>query len=170
MRRNRPPLATLALATLVLGAALTACGGPTFRDEDVQTGCGSDHPRVGFAAELATRYHGVRGTVRAVDDCTLVIEGFHYDGGGLDVRVMGVAAGTDFADGQILTDDILGQSFAGETLTIPLPNGLTLDDIEEVSVWCLVAGVSFGDGELRAPATTEPPEGDADQPPSSSNR
>ena len=31
-----------------------------------------------------------------------------------------------------------------------LPNEVTLDDFEHLSVWCVAAGVSFGDGRLKS--------------------
>jgi len=41
--------------------------------------------------------------------------------------------------------------YAGETITARLPGSMTLDDLDGVSVWCVPAGVSFGDGLFAAP-------------------
>ena len=46
-----------------------------------------------------------------------------------------------------MTDDILGMSFDGTgTLVATVPEGKTLDDVDGISIWCVAARVSFGDG------------------------
>lgn len=146
---TRTPHAPLLALTLSLVTALCACGSEPggFNPDDVQTGCDATHAKVGHAAELSNLFHEVSGTVVVVDDCTLEIRDFHYDGGGLDVRVTG-AVGGDFENGIDLSENILSEVYEGETLTLSLPSGTSLDDFDQLSIWCLAAGVSFGDGEL----------------------
>ena len=141
MRRN----IAASLLLLIVGA----CGGPTFNENDVQIDCEATHPKVGYTAELETHQHDVSGTVHVIDDCTLEIRNFHFDGGGVDVRVIG-STDTDFENGYTLSENLLRDAYSGETLTVSLPNGVTLDDFEHLSVWCTAAGVSFGDGQLEA--------------------
>lgn len=107
--------------------------------------CGATDPRIGQTAELVQRFHGVRGTARIVDDCTIVIENFTYDGGGLDVRVYGGTA-PDFPDGVILSQPIGQRRYNGETLTVPLPGDRTLDDVPSIAIWCITVAENFGYG------------------------
>ena len=112
------------------------------------TECGSTHALVGRTATFTTRFHGVSGTARVVDDCTIAIEGFEYDGRGIDVRVY-AGLGGNFDAGFPISDDLVrGAAYAGETLTLALPAGRTLDDLDSLSVWCVDVGVSFGDARF----------------------
>ena len=125
----------------------SACGAGTDDSAPQAQGeCGSAHAKVGQRAALTRRAHGVSGTVEVVDDCTLVVRGFTYDGGGLEVRFYGATAGTDFRNGTNLTRNILGERFNGEDFTIKLPVGVTLDQVDKVSVWCVPAKEEFGSG------------------------
>lgn len=145
----RPPALTALL--LAVGSTL-ACGqgGPdaAFDPEDVQTGCDAEHPRAGWTAELETHHHNVSGHLVAVDDCTLELRDFTYDGGGIDVRLVGAHNG-DFENGIALSMNLLGEPASGGSLIFPLPTGVTLDDFDDLSIWCVAAGVSFGDGTLQ---------------------
>lgn len=108
--------------------------------------CGSTHPLVGQTATLSTRSHGVSGTARVVDDCTIEIDDFVYDGNGIDVRVYG-GRGGDYDAGFAMSGDLLRRGgYEGETVQANLPEGLTLDDLDGVSIWCVAVGTSFGDG------------------------
>lgn len=112
-------------------------------------GCGQDDPRVGQRATLRTLFHGVAGTARIENNCTIVIENFFYDGGGLDVRVYGSSDGT-FDDGVILSRDLRRfGGYRGETLRIALPDDITLERVRHIAIWCIVADVNFGSGSFR---------------------
>jgi hypothetical protein len=138
----------VALTALALTLSLTACGEQDYERDPLQTGCGATHPKVGFAAALETHHHNVSGTVVAVDDCTLEIRDFTYDGGGVDVRLTG-ARGEAYASGITLSDNMLGEPADGETRSFSLPEGITLDDFDHLSIWCVLAAESFGDGQLK---------------------
>jgi mono/diheme cytochrome c family protein len=110
------------------------------------SGCEATHPRVGQTATLSMDFHRTTGTARIVDDCTIVIEDFGYDGTGIDVRFYG-ALGRDYDAGFPISEDLLRSGgYSGETLTLTLPEGRTLDDMDSISLWCVDVGVSFGDG------------------------
>jgi len=49
------------------------------------SGCSSDHPLVGATADFTTRFHDVVGTVTVLDDCSLEVTNFGYDGLGPNV-------------------------------------------------------------------------------------
>jgi hypothetical protein len=73
--------------------------------------------RAGWIADPSTVSHGVDGTVRILDNQTLRVENFDYDGGTVDldnyagISVWCVAAGVSFGSGSF-------QAPAGPTLTL----------------------------------------------------
>ncbi|MBP7937022.1 MAG: DM13 domain-containing protein [Phycisphaerae bacterium] len=147
---------------LGLLAVLVCVGACSQALQPAQSHCGSDDPRVGYIAELKNRFiHGVSGTARIVDNCTIVIEDFTFDGLGVPPAVVGIKD-NDFAHPVVLLDNIfrLG-GYHNETLTVPLPEGVTLDDVPRISISC-VAGTklfgngNFGDGVFHAPGTPQP--------------
>ncbi len=109
--------------------------------------CEATHPKVGQSMTFSTFAHDVEGTATIVDDCTITIEGFNYDGGGIDVQVYAGLNG-DFRNGFSISEDLYrpGEPYVNETLTLTLPAGKSLDDLDGLSVWCVDVGVSFGDG------------------------
>lgn len=111
------------------------------------SGCEATHPRVGQTATLSTFAHDVAGMARIVDDCTVVIDSFAFDGGGINIQIYG-GLGGNYSEGISLSGNLRGMSFMGETFTITLPEGVTLDDFDGISVWCVPVGVSFGDGQF----------------------
>lgn len=114
-------------------------------------GCASDHPHVGWTAELTENFHGVGGTAEIVDNCTVRITNFTFDGSGLDVRIYG-ASGGNYADGFVMSGDLKRDTpYDAETITATLPAGHSLDELDGVSVWCVDAAVDFGSGTFSAP-------------------
>lgn len=105
------------------------------------------HPLVGRSAEFVTRSHDVSGTITILDDRTIEISNFNYDGGGIAVYLYN-GIGPDFRTpasqriGPLLNN---GTVYQNETFTVILPDGLTLDDFNSISVWCEPFNVSFGD-------------------------
>ena len=128
---------TVWTSILALTFALTGWAG----DE-----CGGDDPRVGYEAALSPRAHDVSGTARIVDNCTIVIEDFNYDGGGIVVEVYGFQD-LEFTSGVSLSGNLLrDEPYVNETLMVPLPDGVTLDDVPVISIWCVAVSMSFGEG------------------------
>ncbi len=115
------------------------------------TDCGSDHPAVGAVAILETHFHDVAGTATIVDNCTIEITDFVFDGAGIDVRAV-LSDGPEFSSFDIISEDLRDDGPYDETtLTLSLREGMTLDGILHesmwyLSIWCVPAGVSFGDG------------------------
>ena len=114
-------------------------------------GCGVTHPFVGATAELQGNSHGVAGTARIVDDCTIEITNFVFDGGGIDVRVYGGLDGDYDAGFAIGPDLTRSGGWNSETLTVQLDEGRTLDDLDGISIWCVPVGVDFGSGFFNLP-------------------
>lgn len=115
--------------------------------------CDSTHPKIGQVASLSTFAHQVSGTAVIVDDCTIRIDDFVYDGAGVDVRFYG-GLGGDYARGFSMSEEDLRrpEGYDGtEAVYAQLPEALTLDDLDGISVWCVPVAASFGDGLFQAP-------------------
>ncbi len=121
--------------------------------------CTSDHAKIGQTAELSTLFHAVAGTAVIVDDCTIEIRNFSFDGGGINVHVY---AGTNqqfhtSQGGFSLKSGLLGTAYNNATFTITLPDGVSLDDFDSISIWCVPVGVSFGHGQFTTPPEDQIP-------------
>ena len=104
----------------------------------------SAYPQAGTVANLITRAHAVEGSVTVVDDCTLLISHFSYDGGGLpDVYFYGTDSDT-FTGGYTLGDNLFGQAYSDATFIVSVSPSLSAS-MRAISVWCLGVSVSFGD-------------------------
>jgi hypothetical protein len=114
-------------------------------------GCTRYHATVGWVANLATFAHGVSGQATIVDDCTIRIDNFNYDGGGLP-RVF-VYAGFDgnYAGGFSISRNLYGTPHTDETLILNIGKSRTLDDLNGISVWCAEARIDFGSGVFVPP-------------------
>ena len=100
---------------------------------------------MGQTATLSGR-NRVGGTATIVDNCTIQIDNFNFDGGGIDVRIYGGLNG-NYDDGFSMGTNLVRSSgYFGETLTVQLPPGRTLDEVDGISVWCIPIEVSFGEG------------------------
>jgi hypothetical protein len=114
---------TLFLLPLLLVSTL-AFSNPASAEE-----CGSDHPMV--------------------NNCTLRVDHFNYDGKGVDVR-FGFADNARFKKFKALTKGLHGKgAFANASMTLKLEHGMSLDQVKFVSFWCVAFRTSFADGELK---------------------
>ena len=108
--------------------------------------CANTHAKVGQSAQLTTHAHGVAGTATIVDDCTITVTGFNFDGGGIDVRAYG-GIGSTFLGGFSMGSNLVRNTpYVNDTATFQLPEAYDLDDLDRFSIWCVPVGVSFGDG------------------------
>ncbi|MGB5695387.1 MAG: DM13 domain-containing protein [Polyangiales bacterium] len=115
--------------------------------------CDATHPKIGQVAELRPFAHQVSGTAVIVDDCTIRLDDFVYDGGGIDVRFYG-GLGDNYTSGFSMSEEDLRrpEGYDGtETAYAQLPEGRTLDDLDGISVWCVAVAQSFGDGLFAEP-------------------
>lgn len=116
-----------------------------------RSACPATDPKIGWRAELTTYYHGVEGVAEILDDCTIRLSEFNYDGSGLDVRIYAGKDG-DYAGGFALSDDLLrADGYVDETLTVVLPGGTSMSEVDGISVWCVEVGVDFGSGTFAPP-------------------
>jgi len=124
---------------------LVACGSTQDLDPGpMQTDCASEHDSVGLEASFTTLQHDVGGSARIVDDCTIELTDFTFDAGGVDVRFV-VDRDESLSDYTVVSENLIpGGPYEGETLTVGLPEGTTLDDVAVLSVWCVPFGADFG--------------------------
>ena len=112
------------------------------------SGCTMESEKIGQTASLRRFFHDVAGTATIVDDCTVEITGFSFDGGGIDVRIYAGNDGNFFQSqgGFALSEDLVGIAYNENTLRLTVPEGRSLDDFDSISVWCVAVGISFGTG------------------------
>ena len=121
---------------------------------------GSVHSEGIRVGDLKNRQHGIGGTVYAVDEKTLLIKGFAYDGAGPDAFFWAGTQGSPSGIGTILPYPFEGKFYEYEDQSAPIINGrfsgdknikLTLPDtlkatnIKWLSVWCRAFSANFGD-------------------------
>ncbi|MBX2803144.1 MAG: DM13 domain-containing protein [Myxococcales bacterium] len=131
-------------------AALSACtGGP------VGTGDGivemDEVPEIGWEAEFVTRAHDVAGRAVIIDESTIELQDFTYDGGGVNARFFLLIDGEEFHDTYELTDNLVGQAFDEDTLTLDLPEGTSFEDFNLITLWCVPFRADFGSGVFQPP-------------------
>ena len=100
--------------------------------------------------DFVTYQHGVKGTVYKVDDKTLKITNFFYDGTGPDAFFY-VGTGTKPIQGGVKIeystnkeDNILGR-FSNDEVILTLPDSVVMSQLKWISVWCRAYKVNFGD-------------------------
>ncbi len=112
------------------------------------------YPRAGWEAELSQVAHGVSGTVRIVDEFTLYVEDFNYDGTGLTVYFWlddenWGGPDVDYDSGIAVSQNLIGPPFNGASLELDL-GAISMDGHDGISVWCEDVAFSFGDGVFQA--------------------
>jgi len=111
--------------------------------------CGKTHAKIGWSGTFETLAHNVSGKATIVDDCTIVVEQFDYDGEGPIVYFYGAIAHDYASDSAFrIGNQLNGRSYSNDEITLKLPQGTTLDDLSGMSVWCVDFDVSFGNVEF----------------------
>ncbi len=116
-----------------------------------QTNCGSTSSKIGQTLSFSTLSHRVSGIARIVDDCTIQLEDFNFDGGGVDIRVytgsISSSSGRfEESSNPSISVNLLNQEFVNGNATVRLPAGVNINDIDALSIWCVPFGISFGHG------------------------
>ena len=111
--------------------------------------------KVGWEAELQTHFHQVSGTVRILDEYTLEVEHFYYDGGGPAVYFWldgpnPISGGRTYLLGSSVGQRLNGMPWDDAYIATLDTGGISLADVEGISVWCEDFKVSFGDGLFMA--------------------
>eukprot|EP01026_Neomeris_dumetosa_P000761 TRINITY_DN10182_c0_g1_i10.p2 TRINITY_DN10182_c0_g1~~TRINITY_DN10182_c0_g1_i10.p2 ORF type:complete len:136 (-),score=25.85 TRINITY_DN10182_c0_g1_i10:115-522(-) len=109
--------------------------------------CEAMHPKVGCMAELREFTHDVGGVIQIDDDCTFSVN-LTYDGTGPDVFWYGAETEAGLASGIIIEEDVgLPRSHGpwdNELVVAQIPEDVTWDEINVLSVWCRQFGIDFG--------------------------
>ena len=106
-------------------------------------------PRIGRVAVLRNSpTYGISGRAVIVDERTIQLQNFNYNGSGPDVRVY-LGVDNDFINGPIITGPINGTVRQNATVDLPLPDDVTLDDFNSISIWCTIFNFSFSEGIFR---------------------
>jgi len=133
-------------------ALLTACGQGMVGDGDGIVDS-DEVPGPGWTAELVGTAHDVAGTAVIVDEDTLALRDFDYDGGGINARVFLVVDGAPFDDRFELTDNLVGTGpYDGDEVTLDIPEDAEPGSWDAITLWCIPARVSFGLGVFEPPS------------------
>ena len=113
------------------------------------TTCTTTHEKVGHSGFFNTFAHNVSGKATIIDDCTIEITQFSYDGGGPDVYFYG-AKNHQYANEEAfpIGQQINGKTFDNASIIIKLPQNKSLDDLSGLSVWCVDFAANFGQMEF----------------------
>ncbi len=150
----------LAATILSLTLALAACGGGGSAEPaaaqsatpppPAQTAvCTKTNAKIGQVANLSTRSHNVKGQAKIIDDCTIEISNFSYDGLGLSKVFVYGGKGGNYVAGFPVGTNLRGTVFNNQTLKVTLQPG-DLDKLDGISIWCADANANFGDGTFAA--------------------
>jgi Electron transfer DM13 len=149
----------LAVTILSLTLALAACGGggsaepaaaPSATPPPAQAAaCTKTSAKIGQVANLSTRSHNVKGQAKIIDDCTIEINNFSYDGLGLSKVFVYGGKGGNYVAGFPVGTNLRGTVFNNQTLKVTLQPG-DLDKLDGISIWCADANANFGDGAFAA--------------------
>ncbi|XP_043188104.1 protein Skeletor, isoforms B/C-like, partial [Amphibalanus amphitrite] len=109
---------------------------------------------------IKTLEHGVSGDVYAVDSRTLHLRNLNYDGQGPDAFFYLGSGNRPTGQGYQIPDENgsmepLG-AYRNQAITLTLPSGVTLDDIQWISIWCRAFSVDFGNLVLPSPISDYP--------------
>jgi hypothetical protein len=112
------------------------------------------YPRAAWVADIPPGLHSVEALLTIVDQQTLQVEHFTYDGTApLVYFYLGASDNDiDFENGLQL-EPLLDRAYEDESLTLTLPEGETLDGYNAISVWCAQFSINFGSASFTAPAT-----------------
>ncbi|XP_050532309.1 protein Skeletor, isoforms B/C-like [Daktulosphaira vitifoliae] len=116
-----------------------------------------------YVGRLTGVAHGVRGNVYAVDENTLYVRSFHYDGIGPTAYFWAGKTSRPSPDGFIIPypEDYPAveppplQTHNNSNIILRLPPNKRIKDIKWLSVWCRRFTVNFG--EVYIPSTLDPP-------------
>jgi len=149
------------LTILATALLLSACGDAAETTDTADTGdtgtAGdsvvdeAEVPDVGWTAELENFSHGVGGTAVILDERTIELRDFTFDGGGVDARLFLVVDGADFNEDIELSDNLVGTAFTGETFTVTIPDGVSFEDWNLITLWCIPFSTAFGAGVFLPP-------------------
>lgn len=108
-------------------------------------------PEVGWIAEFTTHFHDTAGTAEILDESTIEIRDFVFDGQGINAKLFLANDGAAFTEDYPLSDNLVGTPSDGDTLTLTIPDQAEFENWNLITLWCIPAGASFGDGVFLPP-------------------
>jgi len=126
---------------------LTACGG----GKTVGEGTSDMVPEVGWIAQMTGHHHTASGVAEIIDENTIELRDFGFDGGGLNARLFLLWDGEPFDAEYELSDNLVGQDPFWEPLQLQIPDEAEMENWNLITLWCVPAKVSFGDGVFAPP-------------------
>jgi hypothetical protein len=118
-------------------------------ENDSLTSCTMTHEKVGHSGFFTSFAHNVSGKATIIDDCTIAITQFSYDGRGPAVYFYGAVDHQYDNEAAFPIDQkISGQSYDNVSMIIKLPQNKSLDDLTGLSVWCIDFAANFGQMEF----------------------
>lgn len=114
--------------------------------------CDSETSKAGYEGEFSNLAHGVSGTAKIIDNCTIEITMFNFDGDAPNVQFY---AGNNVtftgSEAFAIGGRIDGTTYVNQTVVLRIPNAKTVDDFDSLSVWCVEFGADFGNLRFTAP-------------------
>lgn len=92
-------------------------------------------------------FHNVSGTAHILNNRTIELRNFYFDGGGIEVYIY-LSPNTSFDPYIAISDDLLGTVFSNDTVILDVPPGTDFSTYSNISVWCTI-GVSFSTGSFQ---------------------
>lgn len=115
---------------------------------------GQLYSRAGWVANLPLGFHSVQGRATIIDERTIQIEHFTYDGGGPAVYFYLGATNSQpaFASGLRIYPLLSGTPYSDDSITLTLAANESLDGYGAISVWCDDVKISFSSASFQPPA------------------
>jgi hypothetical protein len=112
----------------------------------------TNYPRAGWETHFTQTGHGVKGTATILDERTIRLTHFSYDGFAPDMFVYLATnqSSPAFLNG-LTVSPRLARAYNDETYDVQLPEGQTLDGWNAISIWCRAVRASFGWGTFAPP-------------------
>ena len=118
-------------------------------NQQSNSSCEKTHNMVGWNGYFSTLAHNVSGKATIIDDCTIQLSEFYYDGGGPEVYVYAAKNHNYSGIGAFsISSRISNTMYSNNSLTLKLPAGKTLDDLTGLSIWCVDFAANFGQLEF----------------------
>jgi hypothetical protein len=113
----------------------------------------STYPRAGWETHLTQLGHKVAGTATIVDERTIRLTHFSYDGFApmMYVYLATNQTASAFRNHGLIIGPRLARAYSNETHTVQLPEGQSFDGRTAVSIWCLTVQGNFGWGTFAPP-------------------
>ena len=135
----------LPIKTAVL-LALTPVLLQTSTCEETPEPAGVEVGDIAVMVEACTYCHDSSGIATVVDENTLRIDEFTYDGAAPDAYIYLSTEGAPLTETGIPLSAMLTRAYEGETVTFDLPEGVTLADFDSITVYCVRFDEVFASG------------------------